>query len=90
MHPPQAVKDPLIDCGDGAGDLAIIDLKDDLLPASSKATRFSIRRGGSRRVAVRLGALRGRVKRRTVAQLVARERGKIGPKTTTRRVVLRK
>ena len=28
-----AVKDPLIDCGDGSGDLAIIDLKDDATPA---------------------------------------------------------
>ena len=57
--------------------------------ASSKRARFSIRRGGSKRVAVRLGRLGRRVGRRTVAQLVSSERGKIGPKTITRRVVLR-
>lgn len=140
-----AVADPLVECGAGSGDLAIVDLKDDAgtpgcenvdrAPAhetprakpriprrarvtggrvafkvacprkpkrrctgrlslrigkrSTKATRYSIRRGRSRRIAVELGALERKVGRRTAGQLVLRERGKIGPKTRSRRVVLR-
>ena len=140
-----AVADPLIDCGDGAGDLAVLDLKDDSTPAgceiveraparekpharpraarvtrvvdgralfrvgcprsqsgrcvgtlglrigraTTKVVRFSIRRGKSRRVAITLGALERRVGRRTVAQLVSVEPGRLGSKTTLRRVALR-
>ena len=142
-----AVADPLIDCGTGSNDLAIIDLKDDASPsgceaidrspagegphvrprlprrtrvrsgrasfrlscprrlrrpsrcagtlrlrvrgATTRATRYSISRRRTRRVAVRLGAVQRRVSGRTVAQLVSRERGRFGTKHTTRRVVLR-
>ena len=139
--------DPVIDCGTGSIDLAILDLTDDSTPAgcenldrspagegphvrirvprrgvrvasgrvafrltcprkarrrcagtlrmrkgrtSTKPTRYSIRPRRSRRVQVSLGSLQRRVGRRTVAQLVSRERGKRGRKTTLRRVVLRR
>ena len=57
--------------------------------AATKPTRYSIRRGKARRIAVDLGRLEGRVGRRTVGQVVLTERGSIGPKTRSRRVVLR-
>jgi hypothetical protein len=138
--------DPLIDCGTGSLDLAIIDLTDDQSPAGcenidrsparesphvrirvprrirvaggraafrltcprkprrrcagtlhtrlgkarTERTRYSIRAGRSRRVQVTLGSLERRVGRRTVARLVSRERGRLGLKTTLRRVVLRR
>jgi len=48
-----------------------------------------IKRGRARRVSVELGALGGRVGRRTVGQLVSIERGRVkGLKTTSRRIVL--
>ena len=55
----------------------------------TKAARYSIPRGKARRVAIDLGGLERRVGRRTVGHLVLRERGSIGPKTRSRRVVLR-
>ena len=141
-----AIADPVIDCGAGDHDQAILDLKDDLTPAGcddnidrsaagegphvrmrvarrmavrggrvtarltcprklkhrcagkldvrigkarSARTRYSIKRGRSRRVSVGLGALAGRVQGRTVGRLVSIERGDVkGLKTTSRRVVL--
>jgi Ca2+-binding RTX toxin-like protein len=57
----------------------------------SPRTRYAIRAGRSRRVTVRLGALRRRVGRRTVGALVSVERGDVkGVKTTSRRLVLRR
>ncbi len=141
-----AVADPVIDCGAGEHDRAILDLMDDKTPtgcddnieisaagegphvrmrfarrmavrdgrvtarltcpralkhrcagrldvrigkARSARTRYSIKRGRSRRVSVGLGALAGRVQGRSVGRLVSIERGRIkGLKTTSRRVVL--
>jgi Ca2+-binding RTX toxin-like protein len=141
-----AAADPVIDCGTGTGDRAILDLTDDPTPtdcdgnidrsaagegphvrlkfrrrvavrggrvsarlkcpralrrgcrgtlavrigkARSPRSRYSVKRGRTRRVLVRLGALRNRVGRRTVGQLVSVERGRIkGLKTTSRGIVL--
>jgi len=52
-------------------------------------TRYTIKAGRSRRVSVRLGRVGRRVGRRTVGQLVSRERGDVkGVKTTSLRIVL--
>lgn len=141
-----AVADPVIDCGAGTGDRAILDLTDDRTPtgcdgnveisaagegphvrlefrrrvavrdgrmsarlecpralrrgcsgtlalkigrAGSPRARYSIERGRARRVSVEVGALGGRIGRRTVGRLVSIERGRIkGLKTTSRRIVL--
>jgi len=56
--------------------------------ARTTKTAYAIRPGRSQRVAVELGALRGRVGRRTVGQLQSVERGIKGPKTTLMRIVL--
>lgn len=57
--------------------------------ARTPRTRYAIKSGRSRRVSVRLGALGDSVGRRTVAQLVSLERGRVkGAKTTLRRIVI--
>ncbi len=135
--------DPLIDCGTGTNDLAILDLLDDATPsgcenidrspagegphvrpsfgrvvavtsgaavvrlscpralrracrgtlelrvgtARTARTAYAVPAGTSRRVAVRLGSLR--IGARTVGELLSREQGRKGLKTTLRRIVLR-
>jgi Ca2+-binding RTX toxin-like protein len=135
--------DPLIDCGTGTNDLAILDLLDDATPsgcenidrspagegphvrpsfgrvvsvasgaatvrlscpralrracrgtlelrvgaARTARTSYSVPAGASRRVAVRLGALR--IGARAVGEMLSREQGVKGLKTTLRRIVLR-
>ena len=142
-----AVADPVIDCGTGANDRAILDLRDDPTPAGCRQenvvrsaagegphvqmklgrvvrvagarlsvrlrcpralrhpckgtlrllvgrartarTRYSIRAGRSQRVAIELGAVGGRIGRRTAGQFVSLEKGDVkGVKTTAQRVVL--
>jgi hypothetical protein len=57
--------------------------------ARTPRTRYSIKAGRSQRVPLDLGALRDRIGRRTVGQLVSLERGRVeGVKTTQRRIVL--
>ncbi len=142
-----AVKDPVIDCGTGSNDRAVIDSLDDLSPsgcenldrspagegphvrlnlrrvvavaggrvsvelscprkgrrrcagtlelrlgkARTARTRYALAPGRSRRASILLGALRGRVGRRTVGQLISLERSRVKPgnsKITLRRIVL--